>query len=158
MNNAIQDVNISAHELCEKLAKELGPMETEREHRINDIIIGMSLKEITKKKEFHWFADFDDLGAAIFNSNSELHAAHVGCGFMRTQQLIEDGRDIIVSDQSHFFSQNTIDKGYDLYVHWPDKLDVKVARGLVVCGRLITEKQNLEKLLLAGEFKQESSV
>lgn len=42
MNNAIQDVNISARELCEKLTKELGPMKTEREHRINSIIIDMA--------------------------------------------------------------------------------------------------------------------
>ena len=103
-------------------------------------------------KEFHWFADFDGLSTAVFNSASELRTAYVGCGFMRAQQLIEEGRDIIISDQSHFFSQNTIDKGYDLYAHWPDRLVVKVARGLTVCGRLITEKQNLEKLLLAGEF------
>lgn len=71
MNNAIQDVNINACKLCEKLTKELGPMETEREHRINNIIIEM-------------------------------------------------------------------------------------ARELVVCGRFITEKQNLEKLLLAGEFDVET--
>ena len=101
-------------------------------------------------KEFHWFADFDDLSAAIFNPDSELRKGSVGCGFMRTQQLIDEGREIIVSDQSHFFSQNTIDKGYDLYAHWPNGLVVR--RGLTVCGRLITEKQNLEKLLLAGEF------
>ena len=107
-------------------------------------------------KEFHWFADFDDLSAAVFDSDSELRTAYVGCGFMRTQQLIEEGRDIIISDQSHFFSQNTIDKGYDLYIHWPDRLVVKVARELVVCGRFITEKQNLEKLLLAGEFDVET--
>ena len=106
-------------------------------------------------KELHWFADFDDLSTAVFDPDSELHAACVGCGFMRTQQLISEGRDIIISDQSHFFSQNTIDKGYDLYVHWPDRLVVKVARGLTICGRLITEKQNLEKLLLAGEFDAE---
>ena len=103
-------------------------------------------------KQFHWFADFDDLSAAIFDPDSELRTAYIGCGFMQTRQLIEEGRDIIVSDQSHFFSQNTIDKGYDLYMHWPDRLVVKVARGLVVCGRLITECPNLEKLLLAGEF------
>lgn len=108
-------------------------------------------------KEFHWFADFDDLSTAVFDSASELRTAYVGCGFMRAQQLIEEGRDIIISDQSHFFSQNTIDKGYDLYAHWPDRLVVKVARGLTVCGRLITEKQNLEKLLLAREFEWESS-
>lgn len=107
-------------------------------------------------KEFHWFADFDDLSAAVFDSDSELRTAYVGCGFMRTQQLIEEGRDIIISDQSHFFSQSTIDKGYDLYAHWPDRLVVKVARELVVCGRFITEKQNLEKLLLAGEFDVET--
>ena len=108
-------------------------------------------------KQFHWFADFDDLSAAVFDSYSTLRTAYVGCGFMRTQRLIEEGRDIIVSDQSHFFSQNTIDKGYDLYVHWPDRFVVKVTRGLTVCGRLITEKQNLEKLLLAREFEWESS-
>lgn len=108
-------------------------------------------------KEFHWFADFDDLSATVFDPDSELHTACVACGFMRTRQFIEEGRDIIISDQSHFFSQNTIDKGYDLYIHWPDRLVVKVARGLTVCGRLITEKQNLEKLLLAREFEWESS-
>jgi len=51
MNNAIQDVNISARELCEKLTKELGPMETEREHRINSIIIEMA-QSPTKKVPF----------------------------------------------------------------------------------------------------------
>ena len=101
-------------------------------------------------KQFHWFADFDDFSAAIFDPDSELRTAYIGCGFMQTRQLIEEGRDIIVSDQSYFFSQNTIDKGYDLYAHWPDRPVVK--RGLTVCGRLITEKQDLEKLLLAGEF------
>ena len=103
-------------------------------------------------KQFHWFADFDDLSAAIFNPDSELRIGCVGCGFIRTRRLISEGRDIICSDQSCFFSQYTIDMGYDLYVHWPDRLVVKVARGLTVCGRFITEKQNLEKLLLAGEF------
>lgn len=103
-------------------------------------------------KQFHWFADFDDLSAAVFDPDSELHTACVACGFMRTQQFIEEGRDIIVSDQSCFFSQYTIDMGYDLYVHWPDRPVVKVARGLTVRGRFITEKQNLEKLLLGGEF------
>lgn len=106
-------------------------------------------------KEFHWFADFDDLSTTVFDPNSTLRTAYVGCGFMRAQQLIEEGREVIVSDQSHFFSQNTIDKGYDLYAHWPDSLLVKVARGLTIRGRLITEKQNLEKLLLAGEFNAE---
>ena len=107
-------------------------------------------------KEFHWFANFDDLSAAVFDPDSELRTACVGCDFMWTQRLINEGRDIILSDQSHFFSQNTIDKGYDLYVHWPDRLIVKVARGLTICGRLITEKQDLEKLLLAGEFDVEA--
>ena len=106
-------------------------------------------------KEFHWFADFDDLSTAVFDPDSELRMGCVGCGFMRTQQLIEEGRDIIISDQSHFFSQSTIDKGYDLYIHWPDRLVIKIARGLTVCDRFITEKQNLEKLLLAGEFNVE---
>lgn len=106
-------------------------------------------------KEFHWFADFNNLSAAVFDSHSALRTAYVGCGFMRTQQLIKEGREVIISDQSHFFSQDTIDKGYDLYVHWPDRLVVKVARGLTIYGRLITEKQNLEKLLLAGEFDVE---
>lgn len=106
-------------------------------------------------KQFHWFADFNDLSAAVFNSSSELRMGCVGCGFIRTQQLIEEGRNIIISDQSHFFSQSTIDKGYDLYAHWPDRLIVKVARGITVCGRLITESQNLEKLLLSGEFEVE---
>lgn len=48
MNNAIQDVNINARDLCEKLTKELGPMETEREHRINSIIIGMAQSPVEK--------------------------------------------------------------------------------------------------------------
>lgn len=48
MNNAIQDVNISARDLCEKLTKELGPMKTEREHRINDIIIEMAQSPVEK--------------------------------------------------------------------------------------------------------------
>lgn len=48
MNNAIQDVNISARDLCEKLTKELGPMETEREHRINSIIIEMAQSPVEK--------------------------------------------------------------------------------------------------------------
>jgi hypothetical protein len=50
MNNAIQDVNISARELCEKLTKELGPMETEREHRINNIIIEMAQSPVGTMK------------------------------------------------------------------------------------------------------------
>lgn len=106
-------------------------------------------------KQFHWFADFDDLSTAVFNADSELRMGCVGCGFMRTRRLISEGRDIIISDQSCFFSQYTIDMGYDLYIHWPDRPVVKVARGLIVCGRFITEKQNLEKLLLAGEFDVE---
>lgn len=52
MNNAIQDVNISARELCEKLTKELGPMETEREHRINSIIIEMARSPVEKVSVF----------------------------------------------------------------------------------------------------------
>lgn len=48
MNNTIQDVNISARELCEKLTKELGPMETKREHRINNIIIEMAQSPVKK--------------------------------------------------------------------------------------------------------------
>lgn len=106
-------------------------------------------------KEFHWFADFNDLSAAVFDPDSELRMGCVGCGFMRTRRLISEGRDIIISDQSCFFSQYTIDMGYDLYIHWPDRPVVKVARGSTVGGRLITEKQNLEKLLLAGEFDVE---
>lgn len=103
-------------------------------------------------KEFHWFADYDDLSAAVFDPASELRTAYVGCGFMRTRQLIDEGRDIIISDQSHFFSQNTIDKGYTLYAHYHGRVWTRVARGSTIGGRLITEKQNLEKLLLAGEF------
>ena len=52
MNNAIRDVNISARELCEKLTKELGPMETEREHRINNIIIEMAQSSVEKVPVF----------------------------------------------------------------------------------------------------------
>ena len=52
MNNAIQDVNISACELCKKLTKELGPMETEREHRINSIIIEMAQSSVEKVPVF----------------------------------------------------------------------------------------------------------
>ena len=52
MNNAIQDVNISARELCKKLTEELGPMETEREHRINSIIIEMAQSLVEKVPVF----------------------------------------------------------------------------------------------------------
>ena len=52
MNNAIQDVNVNARELCEKLTKELGPMETEREHRINSIIIEMAQSSVEKVPVF----------------------------------------------------------------------------------------------------------
>ena len=54
MNNAIQDVNINARELCEKLTKELGPMETEREHRINSIIIDMAQSPVEKVPVFQY--------------------------------------------------------------------------------------------------------
>ena len=54
MNNVIQDVNINARELCEKLIKELGPMETEREHRINSIIIEMSQSPVEKVSVFQY--------------------------------------------------------------------------------------------------------
>jgi len=53
-------------------------------------------------KQFHWFADFDDLSTAVFNADSELRMGCVGCGFIRTRRLISEGRDIIISDQSHF--------------------------------------------------------
>ena len=54
MNNAIQDVNINARELCEKLTKELGPMETEREHRINSIIVEMAQSPVEKVPIFQY--------------------------------------------------------------------------------------------------------
>lgn len=50
MNNAISDVSISARKLCEKLTEELGPMETEREHRINSIIIEMAQSSVGTMK------------------------------------------------------------------------------------------------------------
>ena len=71
MNNAIQDVNISARKLCEKLTKELGPMKTEREHRINNIIIEMAqspvgavkIEEYLEKhpKPYSWNCDRETL-------------------------------------------------------------------------------------------------
>ena len=43
MNNAIQDVNINARELCKKLTEELGPMETEGHFALINVLNGMNL-------------------------------------------------------------------------------------------------------------------
>lgn len=67
MNNVIQDVNISAYELCKKLTEELGPMETEREHRINSIIIGMAQSPVKKVPVFQYKYSF----TGIFHTNDD---------------------------------------------------------------------------------------
>ncbi len=58
MNNVIQDTNINAYELCKKLTEELGPMETGREHRINNIIIEMARASVEKVPIFQYKYSF----------------------------------------------------------------------------------------------------
>ena len=104
-------------------------------------------------KQFHWFENFDDIGRALW-SGGLLGEAAVGCGFYHTNHLINDDVPLIVSDQSYFFSQSTIDRGYTLFAHFTDGTTTEVRRGAISpSGREITAAQNLEKLLLAGEFR-----
>ena len=139
---------IDAHELCKKIMEQLGPMETEREHTINDIICSMCLAESLPQKHFHWFEREEDMARHIWDGSVTT------LGYYETDKAIKEEAQMIVSDQSHFFSQDTINSGYQLWAHFADGTVKRVYRGLSLGdGRVINPYQNLEKMLLNGELR-----
>lgn len=105
------------------------------------------------KREFHWFQDYRDL-TEYYTAISKKEEACICYDIYRTGKAINfNNYQYILSTQSHYFSQDTIDKNYRLIAHFSSGDIVEVKRGKNYCTtREISCFQNLEKLLLAGEF------
>lgn len=104
------------------------------------------------KREFHWFADKNDIPNFVMK---ETESACICFDFKKTRMAFElDDSNYILSTQSYFFSQDTIDRGYKLFAHFPDGHIVEVKRDAInpYTKRKIGCFQNLERLLLSGEF------
>ena len=95
-------------------------------------------------KEFHWYENVDDI-------HSKLEEKFLG--FYNTGRAILENKSIIHSDQSYYFSTNTISKGYRLFAHFANGNIEEVKLGDNTCtNRYIRPAHCLSKMLIAGEF------
>jgi hypothetical protein len=103
------------------------------------------------KREFHWFANKNDIPDFLMK---ETETACICFDFEKTKMAFElNDSNYILSTQSYFFSQDTIDRGYKLFAHFSDGHIVEVKRAVnPYTNRKIGCFQNLERLLLSGEF------
>jgi len=104
-------------------------------------------------KEFHWFEDYNGLIDAIFRLDSPLKEGIVCRCYRETEIAFFQRKPLILSTQSAFFRQELLDCGYRLFAHPAHRPMTEVARGQYTnSGVLITDKSDLEKLLLEGEL------
>lgn len=104
-------------------------------------------------KQFHWFQDYRDM-MDYYNNTPNKYEVCVCNDLDKTSKAFRlKDYEYILSTQSYYFSQNTLDKKYRLFAHFSNGDTVEVKRGKNYCtSREIGCFQNLEKLLLAGEF------
>lgn len=102
-------------------------------------------------KEYHWFEAFEDFSKAM-SSKHEEPFPRAACGYFEAYNALKENYPLIYSDQSAWFNQNTIDRGYTLFAHFKGGRVREISRNFSINGRVINSTQNLEKLLLAGEF------
>jgi len=102
-------------------------------------------------KEFHWFEDGTGQRAYALN---HLDDGITYCvDFKKTYQAILSNTPFILSTQSHFFTTDTLARGYGLFAHFSNGKVAEVKLGKNACtNREIRKEHNLEKLLLSGEF------
>ncbi len=109
-------------------------------------------------KEFHWFEDYSDLLDVIFSSDSlingrPLEESVICRSYHETKIAFSLRKPLIISTQSAFFRQELLDCGYRLFAHPAHHPMTEFARGQYTnSGALITDKSDLEKLLLEGEL------
>lgn len=109
-------------------------------------------------KEFHWFEDYRTLIDVVFSADSLINGhplkESVVCrSYRETEIAFFQRKPLILSTQSAFFRQELLDCGYRLFAHPAHRPMTEVARGQYTnSGALITDKSDLEKLLLEGEL------
>lgn len=104
--------------------------------------------------EYHWYEDAEMLaGMEVMNPARE--GEDIFIGHLETATALRERREVIRTDQSTFFSTETIAKGYRLFAHFADKggsVEVRIGAVNPSTDREIRQGHNLEKLLLGGEF------
>ena len=103
-------------------------------------------------REYHWFESFEDLYETVTKMNKADYPT-IACGYHETYAAIKNEMFNIYSDQSTYFAQPTLDRGYHLFAHFKNGKTVEIYRGKEVAGRTISDKDDLEKLLLDGAFR-----
>ena len=104
--------------------------------------------------EYHWYEDAEVLAGMVV-MNPAREGEDIFIGHLETATALREGREMIRTDQSTFFSTETIANGYRLFAHFADRggsVEVRIGTVNQSTGREIRRGHNLERLLLAGEF------
>lgn len=105
------------------------------------------------KKEFHWFQSDQDMKDYFTEMLDKLNVYLCRDMYKTNMALKMDDRKYVLSTQSRYFSQDTLDKKYRLFAHFINGETIEVKRGQPTkSGSKVSFLGDIEKMLLKGEF------